>query len=195
MRRAATALGAALLLGALAMPVGSAAAEAGDCEWRPHKLRVVKHVKRHGKRVRVVRQRVRWSCVPSSAAPAIAPPATPAPAPAPTVPVVTPPPAEETDNPHYLGAQAYEFGFEPTRSSFSLQAGTDTIELINRGEDAHDLNLESLATHAKVLELSPTGSGGHARATAVLAAGEYRLYCSLAEHAELGMERTLVVTP
>jgi plastocyanin len=67
--------------------------------------------------------------------------------------------------------------------------------MINRGEDAHDLHLESLATHANVLEVSPTGSGGHARASAVLEAGEYRLYCSLADHAALGMQRTLVVTP
>lgn len=203
MRGVAAALSGAALLAALTAPAlldGAAAAESGGCEWRPHKVRVVKHVKRHGKRVKVVRQRVRWSCVPSAAAPASAPAAsppassTPAPPP-PIVPVVTPPPAEETDNPHYLGAQAYEFGFEPTRERFELQAGSDTIELINRGEDAHDLNVESLETHANLLTLSPTGAGGHARATAELAAGEYRLYCSLAEHAELGMERTLVVTP
>ncbi len=198
-RVAAAIAGAALLLAALG---GAAEAESGGCEWRPLKVRVVKHVKRHGKRVKVVRQRVRWSCVPSPAAPASTPPASPpasvAPTPAPgppTVPIVTPPPSEETDNPHYLGAQAYEFGFEPTRASFELQEGSDTIELINRGEDAHDLNLESLQTHAKVLELSPTGSGGHSRATAELPPGEYRLYCSLADHAALGMERTLIVTP
>jgi plastocyanin len=176
------------------LAAGGASAETGECEWRPHKVRVVKHVKRHGRRVKLVRWRVRWSCVPSADAPVIAPPPAPAASsPAPTAPA---PPAEEgTDNPHYLGAQAYEYGFTPTKPSFELQAGTDTVELINRGEDAHDLHLESLATHADLIALNPTASGSQARGTAYLEAGEYRLYCSLDDHAMRGMERTLVVTP
>lgn len=197
--RAGRALGGCAALALLATVflggVGGAAAETGGCEWRPHRVRVVTHVKRHGRRVKLVRRRVRWSCVAVPAAPA-APPAAPAPAGSPAPPVVAPEtPPDETANPHYLGAQAYEFGFTPTKPAFELQAGTDTVELINRGEDAHDLHLESLATHATVLEIAATVSNGHARATASLPAGEYRLYCSLANHAEEGMERTLVVTP
>lgn len=198
MRRAASALaGAALLVVAAVaiLPAGGAAAESGECEWLPHKVRVVKHVRRHGKRVKIVRRKVRWSCVPvPAAAPA---PAASTPAPVVAPPAVTPPaaPEEDTDNPHYLGAQAYEYGFTPTKPSFELAAGTDTIELINQGEDAHDLHLESLATHTTVIEVSPTGAGGHSRGTAVLEPGEYRLYCSLGDHAMKGMERTLVVTP
>ncbi len=202
-RRSAVAITVPALLAAAAiglLPTGGAAA--AECEWRPHKVWVVKHVKRHGKRVKVVRKRVRWSCVavpaqvtppaPPAAAPSTPAP-TPAPAPTPPAPWVFSP--EDLSNPHFLGAQAYEFGFTPTKASFELQAGADTIEMINRGEDAHDLHLESLATHATVLQVSPTGSGGHARASAVLEPGDYRLYCSLADHAALGMERTLVVTP
>jgi plastocyanin len=186
---------AALLVAVPALVgAGIAAAESGECEWRPHKVRVVKHVKRHGKLVKVIRKRVRWSCVAVPAAPVAAP--TPAPTPVVQAPAPTPPvPPDETDNPHYLGAQAYEFGFTPTKPTFEMQAGSDTIELINRGEDAHDLHLESLASHATVLELTPTASGGYSRGTAVLEPGEYRLYCSLADHAEKGMERTLIVTP
>jgi plastocyanin len=195
-RRATAALGGLAVLAAALfalLPAGGAAAEAGECEWRPHKVRVVVHVKRHGRRVRLVRRRVRWSCVPAAVA---APAPNPAPAPVVQTPVVTtPPPPEETDNPHYLGAQAYEYGFTPTKPTFELQAGSDTVELINRGEDAHDLHLESLSSHETVLELSPTAAGGHSRGTAVLEPGTYRLYCSLSEHAELGMERTLVVSP
>jgi len=182
---------------------GAIPANAGECEWRPHKVRVVKHVKRHGKRVKVVRKRVRWSCV---AVPAAAPPPPPAQAPAPATSAPSPTPApeppapwvfspEDLSNPHFLGAQAYEYGFTPTKPAFELQAGTDTIEMINRGVDAHDLHLEAVATRTPVLAVSPTVSGGHARASAVLEPGEYRLYCSLADHAELGMERTLVGTP
>lgn len=196
--RASSGAIAALVAAAALAGGGVAAGEAGECEWRPHKVRVVKHVKRHGKRVKVVRKRVRWRCVPVPApatptpAATITPPAPPAPAPAPAPPVFSP---EDLGNPHFLGAQAYEFGFTPTKDRFELQAGADTIELINVGEDAHDLHLESLATGATVLAVSPTGSGGHARASALLEEGEYRLYCSLADHAALGMERTLVVTP
>jgi plastocyanin len=193
-RRAAP-LAVLLAVAAVACLLGGGAAAAGECEWRPHKVRVVKHVKRHGKQVKVVRKRVRWSCVAVPAAP-VAAPTTPAPVvPTPIAPVDQGPAPDETANPHYLGAQAYEFGFTPTKPTFALQAGTDTVELINTGEDAHDLHLESLATHATVLEVAPTASGGHARGTAQLAAGEYRLYCSLANHAEEGMERVLVVTP
>jgi plastocyanin len=195
-RRAGPLLVLAALV-AVSVPAGGAAADSGECEWRPHKVRVVKHVKRHGKRVKVVRKRVRWSCVAVPAA-AVPPAATATPAPAPT-PAPTPAPPvfspEDLSNPHFLGAQAFEFGFTPTKPGFELQAGSDTIELINTGEDAHDLHLESLATHSTVLEVTPTASGGHARASAVLEAGEYRLYCSLANHAEEGMDKRLVVTP
>lgn len=199
-------MAAAVLLGALPALLGGgiAAAEAGECEWRPHKVRVVVHVKRHGKRVKLVRKRVRWSCVPvlgAAASPAAAPAASPTPAPAAPAPSPAPPPLptfspEDLSNPHFLGAQAFEFGFTPTKPSFELEAGIDTIELINVGEDAHDLHLESLATKGTVLEVSATASRGHSRATALLEAGEYRLFCSLDDHATVhGMERTLVVTP
>jgi plastocyanin len=193
------AVAVAALLGAVPALLGGgiAAAESGECEWRPHKVRVVKHVKRHGKRVTVVRKRVRWSCVAVPAPAPSAPTASPAPTPTPAPTLPAPPTfsPEDLSNPQFLGAQAYEFGFTPTKPSFELQAGADTVELINRGEDAHDLHLESLSTHATVLELSATASGGHSRGTAVLEPGEYRLYCSLADHAEKGMERTLVVSP
>jgi plastocyanin len=189
---------AALALAALgtilAGSVGGAAAAEGECEWQPHKVRVVKHVKRHGRRVKLVRQRVRWSCVPVPAvaapsAPVAAPPATPVPTPGPT----PAPPGEEPGNPHWFGAQAYEYGFEPTGASFEVAAGLDTIELINRGEDAHDLHLERVDTHTTVLALGTTASGAHTRGSATLEAGEYRLYCSLDDHAMKGMERTLIV--
>jgi plastocyanin len=129
--------------------------------------------------------------VPVAATPVASPP--PAPVAAPAAPPAAP--AEGTDNPHYLGAQAYEYGFTPTKPAFELEAGADTVELINRGEDAHDLHLESLSSHEDVIAVSPTASGSQGRGTAVLEPGEYRLYCSLDDHAMRGMERTLLVTP
>jgi plastocyanin len=193
---AAAALALVALAVALVAPVGGAAAEGGECEWRPHKVRVVKHVKRHGKRVKMVRKRVRWTCVPLPAAPAA--PSAPAPSPAPpvTTPSVPAPPGEEPSNPHWFGAQAYEYGFEPSGASFQVSAGEDTIELINRGEDAHDLHVERKEGGEQLLEIAPTGPKGHARGNITLQPGEYVIYCSLADHRSVHkMERTLIVTP
>jgi plastocyanin len=198
-----TGLGAALALGALVVALcatagGAAAAE--GCEWQPHTVRVVKHVKRHGRRVKVVRQRVRWSCdalpapVAIPSAPVVAPPVAPAP-------IVTPPqpPAEESGDAHYVGARAYErgleYGFEPTGPGFEVEAGHDTIELINGGEDDHDLHLEKAGT-GDLLALKTTHPGETDKATADLEPGTYIIYCSLPTHrSKHGMERTLVVAP
>jgi hypothetical protein len=200
-RRLAAAIAVLALLSVAASFAPAGGAAAAECEWSPHKVRVVVHVKRHGKRVKLVRKRVRWSCVP-------VPAATPVPAPAPA-PAASPPPVtlpelpplptfapEDLSNPHFLGAQAYEFGFTATKPSFELAAGVDTIELINVGQDAHDLHLESLSGGDQVLAIPETASRGNARASAILAAGEYRLYCSLDDHVSAhGMERRLLVTP
>ena len=157
---------------------------------------MVKHVKRHGKRVKLVRQRVRWSCVrrcrrgrhterPGRGA---ARPRVPTPTDA------RPATREEPGNPHSVGAQAYEYGFEPTGSSFEVHAGNDTIELINRGEDAHNLHLERLGSrHLRARTGGRPRSGQHGRGSATSKPGDYRLYCSLDDHAMKGMERTLVV--
>jgi plastocyanin len=188
-------LAATLSMVALGVALAGSAdgAESGECEWRPHKVRVVKYVKRHGKRVRVVRQRVRWSCVAVSGAPSGTPGATP-PSSAPT-PQGSGAPIEEPGNPHWFGAQAYEYGFNPTGPSFEVAAGKDTIELINRGEDAHDLYLKKVGAKDNLLELNVTAAGGHTHGSVSLEPGEYRLYCSLDDHAMRGMERTLVVVP
>jgi plastocyanin len=195
LRRAAVAAVLVALAALAWAPVSGDAAESGECEWRPHKVRVVKHVKRHGKRVKVVRQRVRWSCVPVAAAPVPSAPA-PTPAPAPVIPPVPTPPGEEPSNPHWFGAQAYEYGFNPSGASFQVAAGADTIELINTGEDAHDLNLERKEGGEPLLSIAPTGPKGHERANVTLEPGEYVIYCSIADHRSVHhMERTLIVTP
>jgi plastocyanin len=191
---AVVALVLAALGAALWLPSGGAAA-AESCEWQPQKVPVVKHLKRHGRRVRVVRHQVRWSCLPLPAAPIATPsaPVTP-----PVAPPLTPPatpPAEESGDAHYIGARAYEYGFEPTGERFEAEAGEDTIELVNGGEDAHDLYVEPVGSGENVLEIGPTAAGKINKGKIDLEAGEYRLYCSFKEHAMKGMERTLVVVP
>src|SRR5262249_14673276 len=86
MRRAiAVALGLALVGGVLLAPGAGSLALAGEtgteCTWQRHSKRVVKQVRRHGKKRRVVRVRHWWTCAPpattSAPAPVPAPPATP----------------------------------------------------------------------------------------------------------------------
>ena len=102
-------------------PIGLEQASAQDCVWRKHSKRVVRWVRRDGRRRRVVRVRRWWRCHP------IASPTVPVPAPAP----VDPDPVF----PDRLGVRADEFSY--TLSRPSVAAGDVIIELDNRGEDPH----------------------------------------------------------
>jgi plastocyanin len=192
-RRTGPLLFMAVVAVAVYLPAGGSAAEAGECEWRPHKVRVVRHVKRHGRRVRIVRQRVRWSCVAVPAGAAAGAPASGGP------PGTTLPPTQPVDegplaDPHRLGAVAHEFYYVPTHTT--LSAGEETIELVNEGQDAHNLNVERVgASGEPLLELPETGPHGQASGKVVLPPGEYRIYCSLPEHEEQGMHTTITVVP
>lgn len=169
------------------LPGGDSAA-AADCTWHRHTKRVVKHVRRHGKRRRVVRRRHWWtrSCVPTAEAPVSAPAATPAATPAPEA------PAEPEPVANRLAVRASEYYFTLSRPSVS--AGEITVELDNRGEDAHDLNLQREGGESEpVLELAETESLQRTTASFDLPPGTYKLWCSLPQHREKGMETTLVV--
>jgi uncharacterized cupredoxin-like copper-binding protein len=76
-----------------------------------------------------------------------------------------------------------------TLSRPSLKAGPALVELVNRGEDPHDLHIGS-AGHIPETQSLERGS-----ANVTLAAGSYTLYCSLPGHAALGMSANLTVTP
>jgi hypothetical protein len=81
-----------------------------------------------------------------------------------------------------------------TLSRGSVPAGRLTVQLYDRGQDAHNLNLRRvvrghrLAGRAQRVAL--TQSGGLTQASWRLAPGRYELYCSLPGHAKLGMRRT-----
>ncbi|HEY5941405.1 MAG TPA: hypothetical protein VIT89_00910 [Solirubrobacterales bacterium] len=162
--------------------LGAEAAVAADCSWQRHVKRVVKRVRRHGKVRRVVRRRVRWTCVPLATAPVVA-----APAPAPPVPT-EPDPEPEANR---LSVRAAEHYFVLSRPS--VQAGEVTIELNNQGEDPHNLNLRLEGDEAEPLQIPETDSLQRNVAGFNLPTGKYRLWCSLPEHEELGMESTLQV--
>jgi plastocyanin len=80
-----------------------------------------------------------------------------------------------------------------TLSRPSIAAGAVTLELVNRGEDAHDLHVRPAAGGADILSVARTESLGLAHAEGTLPAGSYTLYCSLPGHEAAGMRATLSV--
>ena len=83
--------------------------------------------------------------------------------------------------------QATTREFSLTLSRPALPAGPALIELVNRGEDPHDLRIGTVGSIPETL----AGERGSVRVT--LEPGNYMLYCSLPGHAALGMTATLKV--
>jgi len=159
-------------------------ARASDCSWERHSKRVVKRVGRHGKVRKVVRRKYWWVCVPSAAAPVVS-----STTPAPTPPVSSEPEPEPEAN--RLSVKGSEYYFVLSRPS--VRPGEVTIELNNQGEDPHNLNLRLEGSDAEPLTLPETDSLQRSVATFDLQPGKYRLWCSLPEHEEKGMQATLAV--
>lgn len=139
-------------------PAGAAAAETKKCVWVWKKKKVVRWVKRHGKPKRVVRYRKVKVRVCRNM-----------PVPAPS----------------RLGVKAWEFGF--TLSAKRIEAGDTIVELNNQGEDAHDLHIQRVAGGAE-LSTPETEPGDQQRIRFNTVPGEYRLWCSLPNHAAWGMD-------
>jgi len=190
MRIAATSLPAAVLILAFLATGGAPDMAAAECTWQGHSLRVVKHVRRHGRLHKVVRRKTRWTCDPV-AAPAPVP--APSPLPVPTLPPGEAPPVETEPEPeaNRLAVKSQEYYFVLSRPK--VKAGKVTIELDNRGEDAHDLDIRREGDASAPLQIPETNSLERAVAGFDLPPGTYRLWCSLPEHEEKGMHTTLVV--
>jgi hypothetical protein len=196
-RRWALAAVAVALSAAAALPVsgapaglgGAEKAEAAECLWQRHAKRVVRHVRRDGRLRRVVRKRRWWTCRP-----VLAPPVVVAPAPAPPTPPPPPPPvADPQPEPeaNRLSVRAAEHYFVLSRPA--VRSGAVTVELNNQGEDPHNLNVRAQGDDGPPLEIAETASLRRTTATFDLAAGKYRLWCSLPEHEERGMHTSLQV--
>ena len=84
-----------------------------------------------------------------------------------------------------LGVQASEYHLVLSRAS--VKAGPALIELQNVGQDPHDLRLRRIGgkrTYAVAL----TDPGKRRTFSLRLLPGRYRLWCSVADHAQLGMQ-------
>lgn len=125
----------------------------------------------------------------------------PAPAESPSAPAPDTPPAE-TPAPsapapvlaHSVGITARDtprFFLQLSRTT--VAAGTVTVQVANGGEDGHDVRIESLAgTLLEAWDELPSGAAPVTK-DVVLAAGTYRVYCSLPGHAAAGMDTRLTV--
>jgi plastocyanin len=207
MRRAALLLGCAL---ALTGPVAGDVAVGATI--KPKAKKSCRWVKRHGRRTKVCTARkgkttkkTTTSTNTSAPAPALTPPSlapgTPsdttgsAPADGFTVTSAAPDatsPAPAVAPPARLQVTSREFTLTISRAS--VPAGALIAELVNRGEDPHDLHVRPAAGGADVLALPETASGDVVDSDATtLAAGTYTLYCSLPGHEQAGMRATLTV--
>ena len=75
----------------------------------------------------------------------------------------------------------------------TLVAGPALIQLLNRGQDPHDLKLRRSGGAHGVVSMPETRPGGLAEAAVRLRPGRYRLWCSLPGHRALGMHAKLRV--
>jgi plastocyanin len=93
--------------------------------------------------------------------------------------------------PARIQVTAKEFSY--TLSRLHVHAGTAVIQLLNLGEDVHDLRVQRVGAR-HIAGLAPVAPGDHAELTVRLQPGRYSFWCSIANHRQLGMRGTLVVT-
>jgi plastocyanin len=87
---------------------------------------------------------------------------------------------------------AHEYSFVLSR--LRVKAGPAIVELVNYGQDAHDLRLQRQGAR-HIAGIAPVASGRYRDLSLRLLPGRYSLWCSLANHRTLGMSATLIVTP
>jgi plastocyanin len=180
--------------------VGPARAASTKCVWIKHTKRVVKHVKRHGRVHRVVTIKHYRSCRKV---------ALPEPAPAPTTPTPGATAPGEGASPagtpepqaNAVGITADDhttpYTYRPSHST--VKAGELTVQLINKGEDEHNMDMEKVGPGdspegAIVVAVSAASKGASTPTTVDVEPGTYRMWCTLPGHAEKGMETTITVT-
>jgi plastocyanin len=93
--------------------------------------------------------------------------------------------------PTALGVTEDEYHTRLSRSA--VCPGTIVVQLRNAGEDPHNLAVQNLATGTTVTTWPDLGPGGVKTQPVTLAAGTYKLYCTLPTHEEKGMHAVITV--
>ena len=83
--------------------------------------------------------------------------------------------------------------FHLVLSRLTVKSGPIAIELVNFGQDLHDLRLQAVARGSRPLGLAVVRPGGRAELDTSLPPGRYRLWCSLGDHRQRGMRAVLTV--
>jgi hypothetical protein len=76
-----------------------------------------------------------------------------------------------------------------------IRSGSAIVQLVDYGEDAHDLALRRQAPGARTFRIPVTRPGRVRELELRLVPGRYALWCTLAGHRARGMRATLVVRP
>jgi hypothetical protein len=92
--------------------------------------------------------------------------------------------------PARLGVSAKEFHLVLSRPA--VKSGRVEIELQNDGEDVHDLRLRRIGG-TRTYRMPVTKPDSRTTIEVALLPGRYRLWCSVADHRQLGMQAVLRV--
>jgi hypothetical protein len=88
---------------------------------------------------------------------------------------------------------AQEFSYSLSRTK--VRAGRVIVELVNRGQDTHDLDVRRIGG-TRIFRFPSVQPGQIVDRQLKLVQGRYMLWCAIADHREQGMHATLrVVRP
>jgi hypothetical protein len=98
-----------------------------------------------------------------------------------------------THPPARVQVVAQEFSYSLSRTK--VRAGRVIVELVNRGQDTHDLDLRRIGG-TRIYRFPDVQPGQVVDREWKLAPGRYKLWCAVADHNERGMHAVLrVVRP
>lgn len=87
-------------------------------------------------------------------------------------------------------AQEFRYSLSRTR----VRAGHVIVELVNRGQDTHDLDVRRVGGK-RIFRFPSVQPGQVVDRELRLRPGRYRLWCAIADHRERGMHAVLHVVP
>src|SRR5581483_8853368 len=99
--------------------------------------------------------------------------------------VLAPTPAGAKTFPTRVQVTAKEYWY--ALSSRTVRSGPAVIEFVNFGQDPHDMRVQRVGT-TKVYSVPTIQPGDHYDLSITLVPGKYMLWCSIANHRQLGMQ-------